>query len=160
MRLQITPPVVVIFQVGKDIVGRGVQDLPGYHESFLRRSIVLHLPDQEMPGIQIIPRIIGAGIIAVIIEDMERDLLLGEEDQELAVEIHLPHHIKGFNILHGDRALVPLRIMEQQRIVLPLKLTAVEDVVLSAHQSSSALSPQTQRSLRQTSFNRMNRDQT
>src|SRR5579871_328953 len=85
---------------------------------------------EQVARMQILARIIAAAIEAIVVEDMQRDLLLAQKIEESGIEIHLPEQIETVHILHRDGLLLPGRILDGDRIMFPPDAPIREYVVV------------------------------
>ena len=65
-------------------------------------GVVADLVDQQVAGVQVLAGVVGAGVEAVVVEDVQGDLLLGQEVEQLGVQVHLAVQVEAVHVLDGD----------------------------------------------------------
>lgn len=101
-RRAILAAAVVVLQVLDDIAGGAGDEsarqlqTPGFVE------LGLHLPDEQIAAVEKFARIEGAGIKAVIIEQMNGDVLLAAVVEKFLVEIRLAENVEAVDVFDGN----------------------------------------------------------
>ncbi len=159
-RSEITVAVVVISKVFEDVEGGRIYDSLRNLHSPLFAFVVFHLLNEEIARYEILARVVRAGVSAVVVENVRGNLVFGQEIEKSRIEIDLREDVEGLDILDGNgfdlrRDLVFLektddlvvvfagffgrfrrrdrKMIEEDRVLLPLQAAGGEDVVRSFH---------------------------
>src|SRR5215213_2103310 len=87
--LQLDAPAGVVAQVPQDVVEASADELARDLEPEPPVGVVAHLADDEVAGVQVLARVEGAGVEAVVVEEVDGDSVAGEEDEHERVQIQL-----------------------------------------------------------------------
>jgi hypothetical protein len=121
-----------------DIDHRALHKALRYDLPFALVEIVLALLEDHIAGIVVLPRIKRTHVVAVVVEEVQGDLLAAQELHELFVDADLAenHHLPG--VLHRDVLLLSLLVLEVEGVLLAVKLAIGEyvDRPLHAQQNS------------------------
>jgi hypothetical protein len=122
-----------------DIDHRALHKALRYDLPFALVEIVLALLEDHIAGIVVLPRIKRAHVVAVVVEEVQGDLLAAQELHELFVDADLAedHHLA--RVLHRDVLLLSLLVLKVEGVLLAVKLTIGEYVDRPLHAQQNSL---------------------
>ena len=95
--------------------------------------VVLYLFDEQGTGVEILSRVITAGVVTVIIEHVKSDVLLCKEVEQFGVEIKFAVEVECVDILNGYWDAWCFFWFKVKCVVFPAESTGLGDVVVTGH---------------------------
>ena len=84
--LQVESACAVVAQVAQDVMQRRMNELARNRQPQPAIAVMPHLLDQHEAGVQILARVKRSGVVAIVVEEMHRDLMLRQEVEQTRVQ--------------------------------------------------------------------------
>lgn len=132
--LDMAPPAVVIAQVFEHVETGAAHQRPGDVQAALAAQVGAGLFNLHLAGQQVFFGLEGAGVVFVVVEEMNRDALLAQEVEQGAVGVDAAEDVQGFDAFDGQVAglLLVAHVVdggELEGVVAARHAAGVEEVV-------------------------------
>ena len=111
----------------------GLDEFPCNDQALFLRLIVGDLLDEQVATIEILPGVVGAGVVPVVVKNVCGDILLRQKIQQPRVQIDLTVQIQGIHVFNRNGRLRQLAVfrfcLQVEGVILPCEASTPGDVI-------------------------------